>query len=216
MNKLTGIVAAGAAALGLYSANASAQSHDVDDFRIEHRIENSSSSVDDGQPELVSFTPSATLYGGVEGIELNHQLIGYGAGGKLNIHIGAFSAELGNPEDASDNMFFGVDISDSFTAIITGGIYDGFVCQQDIGLSGNMLGPDVGGGFFAGAGVTFVGTYDPWLNLDFSVYGNVHAGGRLIFKEWGQLELEAGGLFNSGDSGWYTSLAFGVNFPVDF
>ncbi|MDI6738555.1 MAG: hypothetical protein QME12_08670 [Nanoarchaeota archaeon] len=215
MSKLTAIVAAGAAALSLYSADAIAQGRE-NDTRSEARLERRYMLTDDGQPELLSFTPSATLYGGIEGIELNHDLIGYGVGGKLNLHIGVFSAELGDPEEPSDNMFFGIDISDTFTAIITGGLHDGFVAQHTIGFSGNMLGPDVGGGFFAGAGVAFVKTYDPWLNEEFNVYGNAHAGGKLIFKEWGQLELEAGGLFNSEDAGWYASLAFGVNFPFNF
>lgn len=213
MKTLTALLAAASVSLAAQTANADNDNREArEDLRLGHR----SSYVDDGQPEMLSFTPSATLYGGINGIELNHELIGYGVGGKLNFHIGAFSAELGDAEDDFDNMFFGVDISDTFTAIITGGIYGGFVAQQNIGFSGTMLGPDIGGGFFAGTGVAFVKTYDPWLNEEFSVYGNVHAGGKLIFKEWGQLELEAGGLFNSGDSGWYTSLAFGVNFPFNF
>ncbi|MDD4878322.1 MAG: hypothetical protein PHO02_04780 [Candidatus Nanoarchaeia archaeon] len=213
MKTLTALLAAASVSLAAQTANAD---NDIRESRIESRLENPHTYTDDGQPELFSLTPSATLYGGINGIELNHQQIGYGVGGKLNLHIGAFSAELGDAEDDSDNMFFGIDVSDSFTAIITGGIYDGFVAQQTIGLSGNVLNSEVGGGFFAGAGISFVGTYDPWLNLDFAAYGNVHAGGRLIFKEWGQLELEAGALFNEDDSGWYTSLAFGVNFPFNF
>lgn len=210
MKTLTALLAAASVSLAAQTAIAD------NDTRTDIRLEREYTHIDDGQPELISFTPSATLYGGIEGIQLNHQLIGYGVGGKLNLHIGAFSAELGDPEEPSDNMFFGIDISDTFTAIITGGIYGGFVAQQNIGFSGNMLGPDIGGGFFAGTGVTFVKTYDPWLNEEFSVYGNVHAGGKLIFKEWGQLELEAGGLFNSEDSGWFISLGLGVNIPTDF
>lgn len=212
MKTLTALLTAASVCL---AANANAD-NDIRETREDMRLEHRCSYVEDGQPELVSLTPSATLYGDIEGIELNHRLIGYGVGGKLNVHVGAFSAEIGDPEEPADNMFFGIDLSNTFTAIITGGIYDGFVVQNSIGLSGNMLGSDVGGGFFAGTGVTFVDTYDPWLNEEFSVYGNVHAGGKLIFKEWGQLELEAGGLFNSEDSGWYTSLAFGVNFPFNF
>ncbi len=211
MGKFTALVAAGAAAAGLYSSDAGAQERHETDSRVERRLENPLP--ESTELNFVTLTPQAGLYVGVEGIELNHELFGYAAGEKLNTHIGLGSFLLGEDDENSTELSLGLGVSTSFMAIITGGVYDGFVAQQNLGFSAMFLEDSVSGGFYAGAGVTFVSTLDHWKNEQFAAYGNMNAGGRLVFCGYGSLELELGGLFNSDDAGFYATLGLGVALP---
>ncbi|MFH1065260.1 MAG: hypothetical protein V1734_02015 [Nanoarchaeota archaeon] len=203
MNKITGLAAA--AALSLYSANAKAD-NDISEFRLEHRL--SHPIAQDSEPDLFTLTGVGAVFAGINGIELNHQLVGYGAGGKLNLHIGLDSF------DVSEGMLsLGIELSDMFVANITGGVYDGFVNNINADFSVSMLNPSVGWSAYVGAGLTLVDTIDPWLNHDTAAYANVHAGGRMLFEKFGSLELEVGGVFNGRDSGFYTALGLGVALP---
>ncbi|MBU2639043.1 MAG: hypothetical protein KJ955_08780 [Nanoarchaeota archaeon] len=211
MIKLQEIVAV-AAAVGMYSSDAIAQERHESESRIEHRLENPLP--ENTELTFVSLTPQAAIYLGVENVELNHALFGYAAGEKLNAHIGLGSLLLDEDDENSTELSLGLGLSTSFAAIVTGGVYDGFVAQQNLGFSAMFLGNDsVSGGFYAGTGVTFVSTLDPWKNQSMGVYGNLNAGARLIFCGYGALELETGGLFSAEDNGWYLGLGIGVALP---
>jgi hypothetical protein len=206
MNKLKGLIAASAAAISLYSANAGAQERNDlrSEWRLEHPISN-----ENMEPAQFSLTGTASLFSGINNIELNHDLFGYGVGGKLNLHIGLFT----EPVTESQDMRFGLEVSDGFSAIITGGVYDGFVNNINLAFSGMAYAPNIAGGWFAGTGISFVDTIDPWLNHALAAYGNVHVGGRLIFENYGELEIEVGGMFNEEDSGMYALIGFGFAAP---
>ena len=208
MNKFKNLIAVSAAALSLYSADVLAQDRDRNDWRTERRLGHPVLQ-EDAEPEQFSLTANAAFFSGIDGIELNHELFGYGVGGKLNLHIGLFTA----PVTDLQNMRFGLEVSDSFSAIITGGLYDGFVDNINLAFSGLAYAPNIAGGWYAGTGLSFVDTIDPWGNHSSVAYGNLHAGGRLIFENYGELELEVGGMFNEADSGLYASIGFGFAAP---
>ncbi|MEK6863986.1 MAG: hypothetical protein AABX27_01745 [Nanoarchaeota archaeon] len=216
MNKLKGLVAAGAAALSLYSANAIAQERIETESRIEHRLEHPLAQQQGAEPDFFTLTGEGAVFAGINGIELNHQLVGYGVGGKINLHIGLDSFELAEANSNAGRLYLGLELSDMFVANITGGVYDGFVNNINADFSVSMLNPSVGWSAYLGTGLTLVDTIDPWLNHDMGAYANVHAGGRLLFNKFGILELEAGLIANGEDNGFYTALGLGVALPDIF
>lgn len=205
MNKLKGLIAAGAAALSLYSANAIAD-NDEHDFRLEHRLQHPVAQ--GSEQNFFTLTGQGAFFYGINGIDLNHQLVGYGAGGKLNLHLGLDSFDAGE-----SRLSLGLELSDMFVANVTGGVYDGFVNNLNADVSLSQLNSSLGWSAYVGTGLTMVDTIDPWLNHDTSAYANVHAGARVLFEKFGSLELEVGGVFNGQDSGFYTALGLGVALP---
>ncbi|MFA5887347.1 MAG: hypothetical protein WC852_01390 [Candidatus Nanoarchaeia archaeon] len=213
MNKLKGLIAASAAALSLYSADAIAQERIETESRIEHRLEHPLAQQQGGEPDFFTLTGEGAFFAGINGIELNHQLVGYGVGGKINLHIGLGSKIPYFADSNDDRLSLGLELSDMFVANVTGGVYDGFVNNINADLSLSVLDPSVGGSAYLGTGLTLIDTIDPWLNHDMNAYANVHVGGRLLFSEFGSLELEAGLITDGEDNGFYTSLGFGVALP---
>lgn len=202
MNKSIPLLAA-----AVLMGSASAKADDETDFRLEHRQHRlKATAAQNDEPNFFTVTGEGLFIYGIN--NLNRQQVGYGAGGKLNLHIGLESFEAGE-----SRLSIGLELSEMFAANLTGGVYDGFVNNINADVSFSMLGPEIGWSSYAGTGLTLVDTIDPWLNHDTAAYANMHAGARLLFCTYGSLELEVGAVFNGEDSGLYAGAGLGVALP---